>query len=50
VFYLDKKTERRKQTGEKKKKSLFREYLEAAIIALFLALFIRAFVISLQDL
>ena len=43
---MDKKTERRKQTGEKQKKSLFREYLEAAIIALFLALFIRAFVIQ----
>jgi len=43
---LNKKTENRKQSREKKKKSLFREYLEAAIIALILALFIRAFVIQ----
>lgn len=43
---MNKKTDNRKQTSEKKKKSLFREYLEAAIIALLLALFIRAFVIQ----
>jgi len=43
---LGKKAESRKQTREKKKKSLFREYFEAAIIALFLALFIRAFIIQ----
>jgi len=43
---LDKKAERRNQTREKQKKGLLREYLEAAIIALFLALFIRAFVIQ----
>jgi len=33
-----------KQTRERHKKSLLREYLEAAIIAVLLALFIRAFV------
>ncbi len=33
-----------KQTRERHKKSLLREYLEAGIIAIFLALFIRAFV------
>ena len=43
---MGKKAESRKQTREKKKKSLFREYFEAAIIALFLALFIRAFIIQ----
>jgi signal peptidase I len=43
---LDKETKKTKQTGERHKKSLFREYLEAAIIAIFLALFIRAFVIQ----
>lgn len=43
---MDKETIKTKQTGEKHKKSLFREYLEAAIIAIFLALFIRAFVIQ----
>jgi len=43
---MNKEGERKKQMREKKKKSLFREYLEAAIIALFLALFIRAFVIQ----
>jgi len=43
---LNKKIDNKKNTREKKKKSLFREYLEAAIIALVLALFIRAFVIQ----
>jgi signal peptidase I len=43
---LNKKIDNKKNTREKKKKSLFREYLEAAIIALILALFIRAFVIQ----
>lgn len=43
---MDKETKKTKQTGERHKKSLFREYLEAAIIAIFLALFIRAFVIQ----
>ena len=37
---------RKKQARETKKKSVFREYLEAAIIALILALFIRTFVIQ----
>ena len=41
-----KKGESRKQAREKKKKSLFREYFEAAVIALILALFIRAFIIQ----
>ncbi len=35
-----------KQAAEPRKKSLFREYLEAAIIAVLLALFIRAFVVQ----
>lgn len=35
-----------KQEGEPRKKSLFREYLEAAVIAVLLALFIRAFVVQ----
>ena len=35
-----------KQKKGVQKKSLFREYLEAAIIAIFLALFIRAFIIQ----
>jgi len=35
-----------KQKKGVQKKSLFREYLEAAIIAIFLALFIRAFVVQ----
>ena len=35
-----------KQAEEPRKKSLFREYLEAAIIAVLLALFIRAFVVQ----
>jgi signal peptidase I len=35
-----------KRTKEMHKKSLFREYLEAAIIAVLLALFIRAFVVQ----
>ena len=43
---MNKKIDNKKNTREKKKKSLFREYLEAAIIALILALFIRAFVIQ----
>ena len=43
---MTKRTENRKQAGEKKKKSLFREYFEAAVIALILALFIRAFIIQ----
>ena len=43
---MNKKIDNKKNTREKKKKSLFREYLEAAIIALVLALFIRAFVIQ----
>jgi signal peptidase I len=43
---LDKETKKRKKTTERRKKSLFREYLEAAIIAIFLALFIRAFVVQ----
>jgi len=43
---LDKETKKGKKTGEGHKKSLLREYLEAAIIAVFLALFIRAFVIQ----
>jgi len=41
---LDKDTKKMKQTRERHKKSLLREYLEAAIIAVLLALFIRAFV------
>lgn len=45
-IFLDKAAEERKKRREGQKKSLFREYLEAAIIALFLALFIRAFVIQ----
>jgi signal peptidase I len=36
----------KKTTGERHKKSLLREYLEAALIAVFLALFIRTFVIQ----
>lgn len=43
---MDKQREKQKPIKEKRKKGLFREYLEAAIIALFLALFIRAFVIQ----
>ena len=43
---MDRETKKRKKTGERPKKSLFREYLEAAIIAVFLALFIRTFVIQ----
>ena len=43
---MDKETKKRKKTTERHKKSLFREYLEAAIIAIFLALFIRAFVVQ----
>lgn len=43
---MDKEAKKTKKAGEKQKKSLFREYLEAAIIAIFLALFIRAFVIQ----
>ena len=43
---MNKKIDNKKNTREKKKKSLFREYLEAGIIALILALFIRAFVIQ----
>jgi signal peptidase I len=35
-----------KQAAEPRQKSLFREYLEAAIIAVLLALFIRAFVVQ----
>jgi signal peptidase I len=46
VFYLDKETKKGKKTREKQRKSLFREYLEAAIIAVVLALFIRTFVIQ----
>ena len=34
------------KTGERHKKSVLREYLEAAVIAVLLALFIRAFVIQ----
>ena len=43
---MDKETKEGKKTGEGHKKSLLREYLEAAIIAVFLALFIRTFVIQ----
>jgi signal peptidase I len=43
---LDKETKKGKKTREKQRKSLFREYLEAAIIAVVLALFIRTFVIQ----
>ena len=38
--------ERHKDTGRIKKKSTFREYAEAAAIAVLLALFIRAFVVQ----
>ena len=38
--------ERHKDTGRIKKKSTFREYAEAAVIAVLLALFIRAFVVQ----
>lgn len=41
---MDKDTKKMKQTRERHKKSLLREYLEAGIIAILLALFIRAFV------
>ena len=43
---MTKRAEGKKKVGEKKKKSLFREYFEAAVIALILALFIRAFIIQ----
>ena len=44
---MDAETKKRRQkTGERHKKSLLREYVEAAIIAVLLALFIRAFVIQ----
>jgi signal peptidase I len=43
---LDKETKKGKTTGKGHKKGLLREYLEAAIIAVFLALFIRTFVIQ----
>ena len=46
MFYLDKETKKGEKTREKQRKSLFREYLEAAIIAVVLALFIRTFVIQ----
>jgi len=45
-FIMDTETKKKKQTREGYKKGLFREYLEAAIIAVLLALFIRAFVIQ----
>jgi signal peptidase I len=44
--YLAKENNRARQSTKIRKKSLLREYLEAAIIAVFLALFIRAFVIQ----
>jgi len=44
--YLAKENNRARQSTKTGKKSLLREYLEAAIIAVFLALFIRAFVIQ----
>ncbi|MFB0521063.1 MAG: signal peptidase I [Desulfatiglandales bacterium] len=43
---MDKETKKGRKTREKQRKSLFREYLEAAIIAVVLALFIRTFVIQ----
>jgi len=47
VFHLDTEAKKgKRKTGERHKKSVLREYLEAAIIAILLALFIRAFVIQ----
>ena len=43
---MDRETEERKRIGGRHKKGILREYLEAAIIAVFLALFIRTFVIQ----
>jgi signal peptidase I len=44
---LSNEAKKGKETGERhKKKSLLREYVEAALIAIFLALFIRTFVIQ----
>jgi len=43
-FYMDK--ERKTENNEARKKSLFREYFEAALIAILLALFIRTFVVQ----
>ncbi len=44
--YVERAEKKGKQAAEPRKKSLFREYLEAAIIAVLLALFIRAFVVQ----
>ena len=43
---MGRETEERKRIGGRHKKGILREYLEAAIIAVFLALFIRTFVIQ----
>jgi len=43
---LKKQTKQEKQASDTKKKSIAREYIEAAIIAVILALFIRAFVVQ----
>ena len=47
ILHLSNEAKKGKKTGEKhRKKSLLREYVEAALIAVFLALFIRTFVIQ----
>jgi signal peptidase I len=43
---LQRAEKKEKHEGQPRKKSLFREYLEAAVIAVLLALFIRAFVVQ----
>jgi signal peptidase I len=45
-LYLTKRHIRRDESKEARKKSLVREYAEAAVIAIVLALFIRAFVVQ----
>ena len=44
--YLERAKRGGKQAAQPRQKSLFREYLEAAVIAVLLALFIRAFVVQ----
>lgn len=43
---MDKEIKRRKSKIEKAKRGVFREYVEAAIIAIILALFIRTFIVQ----